>query len=76
MAMLLEPKIQDPKNTKTRLKNVLQSVLAAALGVQSNKNRERDFKDGNAGIFIIAGLLFTAVFIASVLTVVQLVLNG
>ena len=76
MVKPLEPKIQDPKETQTRLKNLLQSVLAAALGVQSNKNRERDFTEGNAGAFIIAGVLFTAVFVASVLVVVQLVLNG
>lgn len=71
-----DPTVQDPKDTKKRLKNLLQSVLAAALGVQSNKNRERDFKEGSAGTFIIAGVLFTVVFVASVLAVVQLVLNG
>ena len=76
MAKLLDPTVQDPKDTKKRLKNLLQSVLAAALGVQSNKNRERDFKEGSAGTFIIAGVLFTVVFVASVLAVVQLVLNG
>jgi hypothetical protein len=76
MVKPLEPKIQDPKETQTRLKNLLQSVLAAALGVQSNKNRERDFTEGNPGAFIIAGVLFTAVFVAGVLVVVQLVLNG
>jgi hypothetical protein len=30
------------------LRALLQSVLAAALGVQSSKNRERDFTDGKA----------------------------
>lgn len=76
MAKLPDPTVQDPKDTKKRLKNLLQSVLAAALGVQSNKNRERDFKEGSAGTFIIAGVLFTVIFVASVLAVVQLVLNG
>jgi hypothetical protein len=55
---------------------VLGSVLAAGLGVQSSKNRERDFKQGRAGIFIAAGIIFTVLFIASVYTVVQLVLNS
>ena len=52
---------------------IIQSTLAAAIGVQSKKNRERDFQEGNAGAFIAAGIIFTAVFIATVMTVVQLV---
>jgi len=53
---------------------VIGSVLAAGLGVQSSRNRERDFKQGRAGVFILAGLLFTALFIGGVYTVVSLVL--
>ena len=59
--------------------NVLQvvgSVFAAGLGVQSSKNRERDFKQGRAGVFIAAGIVFTLLFIATVVTVVQLVLKS
>jgi uncharacterized MAPEG superfamily protein len=55
---------------------VVSSVLAAGLGVQSSRNRERDFKQGRAGTFIVAGLGFTALFIAGVYTVVSLVLAG
>jgi hypothetical protein len=55
---------------------VVSSVLAAGLGVQSSRNRERDFKQGRAGTFIVAGLVFTALFIAGVYTVVSLVLAG
>jgi hypothetical protein len=53
---------------------IIQSTLAAAIGVQSKKNRERDFEEGNAGGFIAAGIIFTALFIATVLGVVQWVL--
>ena len=52
---------------------IIQSTLAAAIGVQTKQNRERDFHEGNAGTFIAAGIIFTALFIATVLTVVQLV---
>ena len=52
---------------------IIQSTLAAAIGVQSKKNRERDFQEGNAGTFIAAGIIFSAAFIATVMTVVQLV---
>ena len=58
------------------IRDLLQSVAAAALGVQSAKNRERDFKNGRAGTFIVAGIIFTALFIGTVFTVVQLVLAG
>jgi hypothetical protein len=54
---------------------IIQSTLAAAIGVQSKKNRERDFEEGNAGAFIAAGIIFTALFIAAVLGVVQWVLT-
>lgn len=53
---------------------VLGSVIAGALGVQSNANRRRDFTRGNAKHFIVVGILFTVFFVGAVLTVVQLVL--
>ena len=55
---------------------VVGSVFAAALGVQSSKNRERDFKQGRAGTFIAAGVIFTLLFIGTVLTIVNLVLDN
>jgi hypothetical protein len=55
---------------------VVSSVFAAGLGVQSSRNRERDFREGRAGTFIVAGIIFTALFIGAVLTVVKLVLAG
>jgi len=55
---------------------VVASILAAGLGVQSSKNRERDFKQGRAGVFIAAGIVFTVLFIGVVFTVVQLVLKS
>jgi hypothetical protein len=54
---------------------VVASVFAAGLGVQSSKNRERDFKQGRAGVFIAAGIVFTLLFIGAVVTVVRLVLE-
>ena len=55
---------------------VVTSVFAAGLGVQSSKNRERDFKQGRFGVFIAAGIVFTLLFIGSVYTVVQVVLKS
>ena len=50
------------------------STAAAALGVQKRANRERDFNRGKPMHFIIAGIVFTAVFVMVVAFVVQLVL--
>lgn len=54
---------------------MLQSVLAATLGVQSGKNRSRDFSRGKPSHFIILGLLFTLVFVLILFAVVKLVLH-
>ncbi|MGD9663574.1 MAG: DUF2970 domain-containing protein [Porticoccaceae bacterium] len=64
------------QESKPGLAAIVKSTLAAALGVQSSKNRERDFKHGNIKTFIIAGVIFTAIFIATVITVVKLVLKS
>lgn len=53
---------------------MLGSVLAAALGVQSGKNRARDFSHGKPSHFIILGVGFTVLFVLIVLGVVKLVL--
>lgn len=63
---------------KTGLKplRVVASVLAAGFGVQSGKNRERDFKEGSLATFVVAGILFTALFVVGVYLVVTLVLEN
>jgi Protein of unknown function (DUF2970) len=53
---------------------VLLSTFAAAFGVQSQKNQERDFKHGSIWTFIAAGVIFTALFVLAVYGVVQSVL--
>jgi hypothetical protein len=70
------PKDEDSKDGKMNALQVVGSVFAAGLGVQSSKNRERDFKQGRAGVFIAAGIVFTLLFIGTVITVVRLVLNS
>ncbi|WP_044874596.1 DUF2970 domain-containing protein [Pseudomonas sp. LFM046] len=54
---------------------MLQSVLAAAFGVQSGKNRSRDFSRGKPSHFILLGVLFTAVFVVMLYGLVRLVLH-
>ena len=56
-------------------KEMAKSVAAAAFGVQSGKNRERDFGKGKPSHFIVLGLLFTLTFILVIAGIVQLVLH-
>ena len=68
-----EQKLPDEEKTPGTLQ-IVSSVFAAAFGVQSSKNQERDFKHGKARVFIIAGISFTLLFIATVFTIVRVVL--
>lgn len=52
---------------------MLHSVMAAAFGVQSGKNRARDFTHGKPSHFVILGILFTAVFALTLFGIVKLV---
>ncbi len=56
--------------------SVIISTLAAAIGVQSNKNRERDFKHGSIKTYIVAGIIFTALFVFAVAMLVKVVLQN
>jgi hypothetical protein len=67
---------QQSRKTKPRLIAVVKSILAAGIGVQSDKNRTRDFEQGNPLTFIIGGIVFTLLFIATLATVVGFVLSN
>lgn len=54
---------------------VMKSTLSAFIGVQSNANRERDFKHGKASHFIAMGLLLGLIFVLTLVGIVQLVLH-
>lgn len=64
------------KPTRPSLGAVVKSILAAGIGVQTDKNRERDFTTGNPLTFIIGGFVFTALFIATIATIVGFVLSS
>ena len=50
------------------------SVLASFFGVQSSKNKQRDFKRGKASQFIAVGILMTAVWYGAIYWLVNIVL--
>ena len=68
-------KQEEISKQKPRFGSVILSILAAAIGIQSDKNRERDFANGSPFTFIIGGFVFTILFIATVALIVGLVLS-
>jgi len=54
---------------------IVSSTVAAAFGVQSSRNRERDFAAGRPSHFIISGIVFTVVFVIGMILLVRLVLS-
>ena len=56
------------------LREAAGSVLAAMLGVQSNKNRERDFRHGSARLYVMLGIAATILFVLTVYAAVKLIL--
>lgn len=71
---------QEPK-TPTYQKSpsfwqVIGSVLAMWFGVQSGKNRDRDFGHGSASTFIVVGVVFTFLLVIAVIIAVKLALSG
>ena len=60
---------------KLSILHILTSVLAAAVGVQSKKNQEKDFNGkGSIYIYITAGIIFTALFVITIVIVVKSIL--
>ncbi len=64
---------QTTEDEALTLTEVVGSVFAAGLGVQSRENKVRDFSRGKPAQFIIAGLLFTGLFLLALITVVSVV---
>lgn len=61
---------------RVTLSQTVASVLWSFFGVQSRRNWARDFTYGNAGTFIMVGLVLASAFVLSLLLVVKLILRG
>ena len=69
------PKEPDPPPSKPTLLQEIGSVLASFFGVQSSKNRKRDFSSGSPLRFLVLGVSFTVIFVLVVLAVVKLLMR-
>ena len=66
---------QKPDPGKLTLLQTIGSVLSSFFGVQSGRNRQRDFQHGSAPKFIAVGLVLTLLLVVTLWLVVKLVLN-
>lgn len=69
------PTAPPPMAPPTFLQTVF-SVLASFFGVQSDKNRERDFTAGNAGMFIGVAIVLTVLFVLGLIVIVKIMLHN
>lgn len=65
----------EPSPKGTGFFAVLQSIAAAGLGVQSSKNRARDFQHGKAIHFVVGGVIGTLVFLLIVWVFVKVLIG-
>ena len=63
-----------PELTKRSILDVIKSVAASAIGVQSSANRERDFQQDSVVPYVLVGVLFVVLFVLTLAFVVSLVL--
>ena len=66
---------KDDEDIQISFLQLMMSTLSAFIGVQSNANRERDFKYGKISHFIAIGLLFGLLFVCSIIGVVKIVMK-
>lgn len=59
--------------SKPTITQVFKSVLAAFIGVQSDANRKKDFEHGSLSTYVIAGVIFTALFVVAIIFIVSAV---
>lgn len=66
---------QEADQPKVTILTIIGSLFASWFGVQTNKNRERDFTYGKASTFIYAGIIFLVMFVVFVIVLVKIVLH-
>ena len=60
--------------SKPTITQVVKSVLAAFIGVQSETNRKKDFEHGSLSTYLITGFIFTVLFVVAIIFLVSAIL--
>jgi len=62
--------------SKPTITQVIRSVLAAAIGIQSDANRQSDLKEGHLSAYLIGGVIFTVLFVIGLVFLVSAILGN
>ncbi len=67
-----------PQNDKQKPTpwQVVKSILAGLIGVQSEEARRRDFTQGNPAVYLIGGLVALVLFIVVLVVIVNMVVGA
>ena len=68
--------MSDKEQKEPTLLDVARSVLCVMLGVQKQKNYERDFTKGKPWQYVVVGLTALLIFILIIITVVNFALSS
>jgi hypothetical protein len=60
--------------SKPKIMQLIKSVLSAAIGVQSDANRRKEFEQGSLLTYIVAGVIFTVLFVGGLILLVSMIL--
>ena len=69
-----EPRQQDDDDKPLGFFQMLQNVLAAFIGIQSQEKREQAFKKMKPIHVLISGLMLVAIFMGTVIAIVSTIL--
>ena len=58
------------------LLSIIQSVLAAMVGIQSKSKHEQDFQGGHIGNYIFVGIVLVIIFIFTLISIVNSILEN
>jgi len=60
--------------SKAKIIQLIKSVLSAAMGVQSDENRRKEFEQGSLSTYVVAGVIFTVLFVCGLILLVSMIL--
>jgi hypothetical protein len=60
--------------SKAEIIQLIKSVFSAAIGVQSDENRRKEFEQGSLLTYVVAGVIFTILFVGSLILLVSIIL--
>ncbi|SKA49076.1 Protein of unknown function [Enterovibrio nigricans DSM 22720] len=66
-------RIKEQKGNTVGILEIIKSVFAAMFGVQSDKNRQRDFQQASMVPYIVVGVVFVVLFVLGLIGVVSFV---